>query len=441
MPWAPAAIGVVDGVRIGFIGLTSIIDTYLETQEDPTLKGYDPAKVAGQVAAGLSDHVDLIVVMSHVGFNGDLGTDEALKYAIEMGDIQIMEAVTAATTRPALLLGGHTHTVLNEQGLSDATLVNGAPIAQAGEYGKLVGDLRVTLTADASGAVSADFVAGLIPVKGRDEETSADLDLALQEGTLAPIKAELDARLQQPIGVVETSQALADAQVVLDRYVGETAIANFMNDAIVARSANWPSGKVDFAAFNATGMRGVDQQGDLTFAEWYNVMPYADEIIIYDLTGQQIKDIIQDNARRIVRPEELVGQGGSLEPGSFISRGFQHYSSGIRYQIELGQNPYETQAVNITLNETPIDELLDHSFKMVFNSYVSNGRESYNGGPIKGLPEDIKGFDLKTLRNQVGKNTYLLYRGQVIDYIRNEAGGKVAAETGAKYDQRAVVLK
>ncbi len=439
MPWAPAAIGVVNGVRIGFIGLTSVIDTYLETEADPNLKGYNPAEVAGRLAAAMNDHVDMILIASHVGYNGNLGDGQIAKYDLEMGDVQIAEAVAKVAKKPALLLGGHTHTVLNKNGFSDDTIISGVPVAQAGEYGRYVGDTTVALTLKEGGQIEAAYETKLIATKGRKDETEADYDVAYQKNVLDPIKAVLDKRLEAPIGRVIPSKALEQAEVVEKRYIGETAIANFMNDAIVERSTNWTTGKVDFAAFNATGMGGVDMEGDLTYAEWYNVMPYADEILVYELTGADLKEIIEDNARRVLRPEELTKNGGPLDPSKFISRGFQHYSSGVRYEIELGANALETKAVNITLNGEPVETVLDRKYKVVFNSYVSNGREGYDGGAIKGLPPEIKGYNMEAKRKEVAKNTYLLYRGQIIDFIQNEAKGIVGEETGAKYDQRVVV--
>jgi len=439
MPWAPAAIGVVNDVRIGFIGLTSIIDTYLETEGDPDLKGYDPAKITGKLVKALSPEVDMIVIMSHVGYNGPLPKGMEAKYDLAVGDKQIAEAAAKAATKPVVLLGGHTHTVLNENGLEDRSVISGVPVAQAGEYGKFVGDFTVALTRGADDKVSASYTAKLIKTKGRKDETEADLDLAFQKEVLDPIKAKLDLRLKSAIGKVEPSEGLDDKKVVSDRYIGESAIANFMNDAIVARSKFWPKGPVDFAAFNATGMRGVDMKDDLTYAEWYKVMPYADEIYVYSVSGQQIKDIIEDNARRLVRPEELKSNGGALDPNKFIPRGFQHYSSGIRYEVALGKSPLETKAKNITLNGKPIDAVLNKKFNIAFNSYVANGREGFSGGAIKGLPEQIKGYDLKGLRDQAAFNTYFLYRGEIINYIREDANGVVSEKTGAKYDGRVVV--
>ncbi len=439
MPWAPAAIGEVNGVRIGFVGLTSTVDTYLQTEADPGLKGYDPAEVTKNLVAALAPKVDMILILSHVGYNGPLPEGQEQKYDLAVGDKQIAEAAAEISTKPILLLGGHTHTVLNKDGIEDRSVIASVPVLQAGEYGKYVGDVTVTLTGKQDGSLTASYEGKLIPTKGRGKETEADLDQALQKTVLDPIKVQLDKRLQEAIGKVTPNDGVEDSKVVSDRYIGESAIANFMNDAIVERSKFWPTGAVDFAAFNATGMRGVDMKGDLTYDEWYKVMPYADEIYIYSITGAQLKEIIEDNARRVVRPEELTANGGPLDPNKFIPRGFQHYSSGIRYEIELGKDALGTKAKNITVNGKPVDAVLDQKFRVAFNSYVANGREGFSGGAIKGLPEQIKGYDLKGLRATSAFNTYLLYRGQIIDYIREDAKGVVSTETGARYDGRVAV--
>ncbi len=83
---------------------------------------------------------------------------------------------------------------------------------------------------------------------------------------------------------VNWTEATTEATIA-DRYVGETAIANFMNDAIVARSTSFPLGpdgqdqQVDIAVFNASGLVGsVSPETPITFNDWYGVMPYADTL-------------------------------------------------------------------------------------------------------------------------------------------------------------------
>ena len=44
-----------------------------------------------------------------------------------------------------LIVGAHTHNVLNEAGLSAANIVNGIPIVQAGKFGQFVGEVDITV--------------------------------------------------------------------------------------------------------------------------------------------------------------------------------------------------------------------------------------------------------------------------------------------------------
>ena len=45
-------------------------------------------------------------------------------------------------------MGGHTHHVLNETGLSAANIVNGIPIVQAGQLGHFVGEVDISVQPD-----------------------------------------------------------------------------------------------------------------------------------------------------------------------------------------------------------------------------------------------------------------------------------------------------
>jgi len=73
------------------------------------------------------------------------------------------------------------------------------------------------------------------------------------------------------------------------------------------------------------------------------------------------------NARRVLRPEELAG----TDLTGFVSRGFQHFSGGIRYRIAFGASAPEARAEGITLAGTPVEEVLDQDFTLAFNSYIA----------------------------------------------------------------------
>ncbi|MGE4326829.1 MAG: 5'-nucleotidase C-terminal domain-containing protein [Pseudodonghicola sp.] len=203
-----------------------------------------------------------------------------------------------------------------------------------------------------------------------------------------------------------------------------------MNDTLVKRSASFPGGAVDFSLFNATGLAKGIHKGPLTFREWFDVMPYADVIDVATLTGAQLRDMLTSNAKRLLRPEEVAGTDFS----EFVSRGFLHFSSGIRYRIALGGSAAEAQAVGITLNGQPVEEVLETPFTMAFNSYISLGAfgETWNGKPIGGgVAGDIPSFDVRALP---WSHTGLVYRNELIAALREI--GTISDQTDITLDGR-----
>ncbi|MEZ5672302.1 MAG: 5'-nucleotidase [Thiotrichaceae bacterium] len=216
---------------------------------------------------------------------------------------------------------------------------------------------------------------------------------------------------------------MTTAKTYADRYVGETLIANFMNDAIVAQSIDFPerqgkSQAVDIAAFNASGLNGgVQPNTPITFNDWYSVMPYADMIVVTPMTGQQIKDMLMSNAQRLVRPEELMSSDKPLDVTTYISRGFLHFSSGLTYTIKLNGDATQAVAQDIMLKGQPIDSVLAQTFNVAFGDYISlRGGEGWNGKKVgAGLPDAVIGYDLTALpKNDTG----LVYRNEIVSFIK-----------------------
>jgi 2',3'-cyclic-nucleotide 2'-phosphodiesterase (5'-nucleotidase family) len=138
----------------------------------------------------------------------------------------------------------------------------------------------------------------------------------------------------------------------------------------------------DLALINASGViAGVDK-GSLAYSDWYAVMPFADTLQVGEMTGAQIRDMVVNNAKRIIRPDEAAGM--DLK-NTYVGRGFLHFSGALRYTIRLGRDAGETVAENITLHGKPIEEQLDRVFTVVFNSYIGNGGgdSCWNGKKIR----------------------------------------------------------
>jgi 5'-nucleotidase/UDP-sugar diphosphatase len=446
--YVAAAIAEVKGLRVGFIGLTTAVDTRVGQPDDPDLAVASPVDAARNLTPALSEVCDVIVVLSHCGYGGDQHKSgkAATSRTIGEGDFAIADAVGPLTDKPVVLIGGHSHTTLNESGINTDNVVNGVLITQANAHGKFLGDVAMSIAAD-QGRKGWFTSVGLHPTKKRDQRVAADdpkfasleqpedYDQAFEEAHIAPMIKALDTKLAEVIGQVSDDKGLTSEETFADRYVGEVALANYMNDALVEASKAFPGGPVDLAIFNATGLSAGIAKGDLTFRGWYDVMPYADAVHVAEMTGAQLKEMLDNNAKRLLRPEEAE----SVDMKGFVSRGFLHFSKDLRYKIVLGSTAAEARAVDIMVQGKPLDEQLDKTFRVAFNTYIALGAfgETWNGKPIGAdVPGNIASYDVRKLPFE---HTGLVYRNEVISHIRKT--GTVGPETGAKKDGRLTIAQ
>jgi 2',3'-cyclic-nucleotide 2'-phosphodiesterase (5'-nucleotidase family) len=445
----PAAIGTAKGVRIGFVGLTTPQETLLRPSDDPKLDAGDVLVALENTLHFIEPYADVIVVLSHIGYNG--AVEGIVRHQLEIGDVQVAETADAATDKPVIVVGGHTHTALNANGLE--INIGNVPVVQTGGKGSQLGEAVMDLSYNGH-YFEMQAVAKLHTIKRRDDRVAADdpsyntyehdgdYDQVFERYVVEPLYAMLAGRLTEVIGFAANIPELSTERTQADRYVGETLVANFMNDAIVAQSRYFPTGPngesqaVDLAAFNASGVNaGVEPNTPITFNDWYGVMPFADIILITEMNGAQLKALVENNAKRIVRPEELQANGGIIDPSSYVSRGFLHFSSTLRYRIVLGGSAEQATAVDITYNGQPIENFAAQTFRIAFGDYIANGGEGWKGESIgAGLPESVIGFDLKSFEFN---DTGLIYRNEILDYIRNQ--GEVSNASGALKDGRVTI--
>ncbi|WP_133166736.1 hypothetical protein [Tritonibacter scottomollicae] len=127
----------------------------------------------------------------------------------------------------------------------------------------------------------------------------------------------------------------------------------------------------------------------------------------------------------LVRPEEA----DALDFSGFISRGFLHFSDGLRYRLVLGDTVADARAEDITLHGQPLDSMSERQFRVAFNSYVRLGgfSEAWNGKAIgAGVPGQIQGMDLRGLEYE---ESGLVYRNEIIAQIRQDGGISANAAT------------
>jgi 5'-nucleotidase/UDP-sugar diphosphatase len=443
----PGAIAFARGLRIGLIGLTTPVDTRVATTSDPELAVASPLATLRNLLPALAGLTDLVIVMSHCGYGSD---DPAAAEAsgadyLAAGDVAIARLAASLTDRPVLVLGAHSHTVLNAHGLGPDTLIDGVPIIQAGGQGSHVGEFVATLQL-ASSRRHWTTSAMLHPLRGlpRGPGTGAThtgdqtLTTQFEAEVIVPLMARVQQRMDETVAINDGGAELAREATLRQRYAGECALANFISDALVTRSQNFPQGTADLAIVNATAIAdGLPQVRDVTFKDLYRMLPFADCLQVCRMRGRDLLAVLQSNAARALRPEE-VAQVASINAGGYVSRGFVHFSQALRYTLRLNDIASNAVIENPTFDGIPLERLLERTFSVVLTNYLGSGgfREAWNGTPIgAGVPGRIAGFDLRALPRH---DTGLVFRNEVIAHARRV--GRIGAATGAARDGRLIVV-
>ncbi|MGD8737253.1 MAG: 5'-nucleotidase C-terminal domain-containing protein [Anaerolineae bacterium] len=405
----PAALLAVKGVRVGIIGLTTSAEVACVVGDD--FRIVHPVIALQNLLPALRPLCDVLLVLSHLGRS--LASSSATTR--DAGDVELAESLPAGSVH--LIIGGHTHEALNEYGLSVANLVNGIPILQAGTMGRYLGEVDLTIHPSAVGRprVSVDSVR-LTP--------TADLpvDDDFEREQVQPLLERAKPLRARSLGQVADHPDLTTEAVQGGFAVRELALANLISDALVAgcRAAGHP---VDLAAIDASSIHcGLPVGGELTFGDWFKLMPYADTIRLYRLTGRQLAALLDDNARRADRFGE-----------PHVERGFLQFSRQVRYAVELSECRRAASAVQVTVDGQSLDQQLDRVFVMACTSFVREAAKPWERYAARTLDLPV----LDTLGSSYA-DIDLLVRDLLIAHLRTHGGA--TEEAGARRDGRLRML-
>ena len=266
--FAPTHIVERAGLRIGIVGIASnIIDKSMPPSYSTgvrfTLGNTElPAHLERLRSA---DKVDLVVVLSHLGFPQDA------KLAAEVAGIDV-------------LLSSHTHNRLHRP-----VWVGSTPIIQSGCHGSFIGRLDLTV----SGRRVVDVRHELVCV---DEQIAPDPDMARRvQETVAPHRKFLD-------------QVVGHARSPLDRATAlEATMDNVLLDAIASAAGTQ-------LAFSNGWRYGVPiLPGAVTMEHLWNIVPTAPPISTIELTGDELRAMLEANLERTYSADAYAQAGGFVK--------------------------------------------------------------------------------------------------------------------------------
>jgi 2',3'-cyclic-nucleotide 2'-phosphodiesterase (5'-nucleotidase family) len=393
----PAAIFLLNGLRIGLIGLT----TRAEIKGCAHIELSNPADAMRNLLPALRPLCDVLIVISHLGHSIAARPD----IIRDVGDVELAQRLPKGSVD--LIVGGHSHQALNKSSLAVSNVVNGMPIVQAGAHGRFVGEVDLTVQGEnvavtrARLAWTADF-----PV-----------DEAFEREQVRPLIARMHKRALCPLGRVADHPDLSNDAVRYRIAVGESALMNFITDALVAR-CRAAGLDVDFAMLDSCCIHaGLPVEGPLTFGDWRQVMPYADTVEVHTVTAEQLQRLLQDNAYRLDRADE-----------PHLERGFLHFSQHVRYQIDLDASRAEARAVKATVGGVTLGDLPERTFHVACTGCIRRQAQAWEEEFAQ------EHFELLRLEDLPRHSTDLILRNEITAHI--EAHGGVTEEGGARRDGR-----
>ncbi len=289
----PYFIYDLEGLKVGVVGMGNQ-DTLSSIYEGGNSLGFRPVDdrlVLEQYTRLLRSQVDLLVVISHIGLDGDEGLS-----ASEAEDLNI--------TVPGvdLILGGHLHIVTNPPKLlpnNDGSAYCETSNCQtllvhSGAFAKFVGrlDLVVRVGEDNSNPEKRSRIVSFayknLPVDSTVPEDAAVANL------MWPYSVKLNQDIDLN-GVFAYVAPTGDSKILRnDQGGGDSQLGN-----MVARSMQVQQGvDAEFAFTNSLGIRADFERGPLTNEQMYNVFPFENSITVMYLSGQEVQDTLDFVARK-----------------------------------------------------------------------------------------------------------------------------------------------
>jgi 5'-nucleotidase len=371
----PYAIREVDGVKVGFIGMTLEGTPGVVTPSGVAgLDFADEAETANRYAAELQRRgVQSIVVLLHEGgvqnTTGTINTCNGLTGPITSIVPQMSKAIDVVIT-------GHTHQAYNCR-------IDGRLVTSASSAGRLVTDIDLTLDRRTGDVLTstANNVPVVRTVPADREQTAL---IARWRRLLGPIAGEV---------VGEAAVVLSNARETLyttgtTATLGESPIGNLIADAQLATTRT-TTGAVA-ALMNPGGVRAEINQGPITYEEAFTVQPFGNYLTTITLTGAQIQCVLEQQfvLNTVLQP---AGITYTVDPNGTL--GTSDPCAGSRV-------PDNT----VRIAGQPVNAA--SSYEITVNNFLADGGDRFSTLTVYSAREDVTSpeDDLAALIQYLGAN-------------------------------------
>jgi 2',3'-cyclic-nucleotide 2'-phosphodiesterase/3'-nucleotidase len=322
--WKPNVIKNIDGINIGLFG---VVTTDLPTIVAPSsLTGVgiaDPIATAKQQITDLkAQGAQYIVALSHCGYDN--------------GGAPLDPAIAAGAPGINLIIGGHSHTVLQT-----AAMVGKTMITQTGTAGAYVGKEVIDFTTYHGKVVGQNVSYELVPTSASVPEDPA-------------IKAIVDGYNNQL--TAKLSVVIGKALVTLD---GERANVRTKETNLGNYVADWMrvSTGADISFEDGGSIRVSIPAGDVTVGNIYAVLPFDNILEVLEVNGATLKACLENSVSAY-----------PAQAGAFAQ------ISGFSFKFDPSK-PAGARVVSMTKDGKPMG--MDTTYKLCVQDFTAQGGDGY----------------------------------------------------------------
>jgi 5'-nucleotidase len=335
--FAPYVIRNAGGTKIAFIGA--------DTTKTPSITM--PTNIAGVTFLNESEAINryvpeiqqqgvhAIVVLLHEGGNQDAYDGPTRAGGNVTGSVTGI--VAGLDPDVDVVLSGHTHAFTNAYLNNSGN--NPVLVTQAYSYSRAFADVDLTIdpATDEITQKSARIVSAYADrPPGTTPDPAASALLAADEQAVTPLTGRVI--------------AIASADITRDQTdAGESALGDLVADA--QRAAM----HADMAFVTTGSVRTDIRKGNVTWGDLYAVQPFSGTILATNLTGDQVRSVLEQQWQSPLPPHNLA-------------------VSGLTYTFDT-KKPAGSKIVDIRVNGVPLDA--GKTYRVAIADYLAAGGDGY----------------------------------------------------------------
>jgi 2',3'-cyclic-nucleotide 2'-phosphodiesterase (5'-nucleotidase family) len=397
----------MEGIKVAILGIGNHrVPNYELPTNIPGLTFSNPLDKAQELSNALRPTNDVVLALTHIGFTENTGSVEVDTNT----DTNMAKTVTGLDA----IIGGHSHTDPSKK--TDYSgdfeylpaIIAGpgnkaVPVTQAYRYNNTLGEVVLGLRSNGLGGWEpVSHVGRYITITMSDPEDPAVKTLA------APYVTMLNSYGAKTIG--QTTVPI-DALVA---FTMETNGANLQADACVRKLQN-EGITVDLHLSGAMTNRKIANFATpatpttLTVNDMFSLMPYENSLVVMDMNGQQLKEVLERAYRNYYYYKYVPGYGGY----SYYTTGMLVPSTNcqIYYNDTYPALPDGDNVLSLVING---DSVNFHNRSVYYRvstvNYLASGSCNFNDGGVIIWPLD-----------QIIHDTQYYVRDAVIEYIQSES--------------------